>query len=166
MVAVVSVTLKTDMKPLQVLLAQLNSARNVWVDAGFFQSMYKPIEKKSEIKSKTEPLTPAQKAIVNEFGVPGKIPSRSFMRNTFKTNRNFVDTLQKNVSAVVKDNMPVSRALILLGEKVRKEIIHEINALYEPPNAPSTIARKGSSKPLIDTAEMRNNVNYRLNTES
>ena len=165
MPAIIDVTLKTDTKLLQTLLKQMEAAKNVWVDAGFFQGMYKPVEKKSTKKSKKELLTPAQKAIVNEFGVPGKIPARPFMRNTFRNNRNFVATLQKNVTAVVQDNVPVSKALVLVGEKVRKEITLEINALQEPANAPSTIARKGSSKPLIDTAEMRNNVNYRLNTE-
>lgn len=165
MVSIVQVTLQSDIKPLVALLKQIESAKNVWVDAGFFQSLYKRVEKKSEIKHKTEPLTPAQKAIINEFGVPGKVPARPFMRNTFRNNRNFVDMLQKNATKVVKDHWPINKALVLLGEKVRGEIIREINALDEPPNAPGTIARKRSSKPLIDTAEMRNNVNYRLNTD-
>lgn len=162
----INITLRTDTRALQTLLQQMNSARDVWVDAGFFQKLYKPIAKESKDQDKEkDPLTPAQKAIINEFGVPGRIPARPFMRNTFRNQNNFINTLQKNISAVVHNHMPVSKALIIVGENVRTEIIREINALSEPPNAPSTIARKGSSKPLIDTAEMRNNVNYRLNTD-
>jgi hypothetical protein len=31
-----------------------------------------------------------------------------------------------------------------------------------PPNSPYTIARKGSSKPLIDTGQLRNSITYQV----
>jgi hypothetical protein len=42
------------------------------------------------------------------------------------------------------------------------DIQHEITVLRHPPNAPATIRAKGSSKPLIDTGEMRQSVTYQI----
>lgn len=38
--------------------------------------------------------------------------------------------------------------------------------LRDPPNAPSTIAKKGSSNPLIDSGAMRQSVHYKLTSDT
>lgn len=52
------------------------------------------------------------------------------------------------------------RVLALMGEDIKGALQQSINEFTNPPLAPSTIAQKGFSKPLIDTAHMRNSVNY------
>lgn len=49
-----------------------------------------------------------------------------------------------------------------LGVLAQGDIQMEITALSSPPNTPSTIARKGSSNPLIDTGAMRGAVTWKL----
>lgn len=46
----------------------------------------------------------------------------------------------------------------MLGQNVVRRYFVEDNGW--PPNAPSTIAQKGSDRPLIDTGELRKSVAY------
>ena len=52
---------------------------------------------------------------------------------------------------------PHERALI----KIENAIVKKILSNVPPPNAPSTIRQKGSSKTLIDTGEMMGHVTHR-----
>lgn len=96
-------------------------------------------------------------ASLNEFGTYD-IPPRPFFRNAINKNSDkwgkvFLQGMQKQSAR---------NAFGLLGERIRKDIIQSINDTNEPPNSPVTIARKGSSKPLVDTGLMRASVNYRI----
>lgn len=96
-------------------------------------------------------------ASLNEFGTYN-IPPRPFFRNAINKNSDkwgkiFLQGMQKQGAR---------NAFGLLGERIRKDIIQSINDTNEPPNSPVTIARKGSSKPLVDTGLMRASVNYRI----
>lgn len=96
-------------------------------------------------------------ASLNEFGTYN-IPPRPFFRNAINKNSDkwgkiFLQGMQKQGAR---------NAFGLLGERIRKDIVQSINYTNEPPNSPVTIARKGSSKPLVDTGLMRASVNYRI----
>ena len=52
--------------------------------------------------------------------------------------------------------------MIKTAKFVKSLIVEAIDAGVPPPNAPSTIDRKGSNRPLVDTGEMRDNVEYRI----
>lgn len=96
-------------------------------------------------------------ASLNEFGTYN-IPPRPFFRNAINKNSDkwgkiFLQGMQKQGAR---------NAFGLLGERIRKDIVQSINDTNEPPNSPVTIARKGSSKPLVDTGLMRASVNYRI----
>lgn len=96
-------------------------------------------------------------ASLNEFGTYN-IPPRPFFRNAINKNSDkwgkiFLQGMQKQSAR---------NAFGLLGERIRKDIVQSINDTNEPPNSPVTIARKGSSKPLVDTGLMRASVNYRI----
>jgi len=56
---------------------------------------------------------------------------------------------------------PMERALL----KIEKAVVDEINSGVPPPNAPSTIKRKKSSKTLIDTGKMRQHVDHKITGE-
>ena len=49
-----------------------------------------------------------------------------------------------------------------LGELVKGEVQRRIAELKTPPNAPATIARKGSSNPLIDKGVLRASATYKV----
>ena len=52
--------------------------------------------------------------------------------------------------------------MIKTAEFVKSLIVKAIDDGIPPPNAPSTVKRKGFDHPLVETGEMRDNVEYRI----
>jgi hypothetical protein len=110
------------------------------------------------------------KAIVNEFGTTqaGKnnnvtIPERSFIRSTYnrqykKVGKRF-DQIFVSIS---KGNYNIIPRLKLIGLEQETETKKTITDMRTPENAESTIAKKGSSHPLIDTGEMRSKISHEV----
>lgn len=119
------------------------------------------------------PLTVAQIAGILEFGTEpdenGKqhIPERSFVRSTFDEKREEMMAMSaKLVVGIVAGTMDVDRALNILGAFLAAAIKNKVTIDgVPPPNAPSTIAKKGDDKPLINTSRMINAVTWVLVTE-
>jgi len=101
-------------------------------------------------------------AAANEFGAPKRsIPARPFMRNAFDKNRQAIGRLQdKLFGAVTVGNVTPEKALSMIGEMHKGQVQKEIVDLQFPPNVPSTIKRKGSSNPLIDTGQLRQSIQH------
>lgn len=111
------------------------------------------------------------KGVVNEFG-SGNIPERSFLRSTY--NENYKDVAKDFVkihNAILRKaklldrssgNHKVLSKLKLIGLKQEAAIRRKIVTLRTPPNAESTIIKKKSSNPLIDTGELRISVSSEL----
>lgn len=94
----------------------------------------------------------AQVAFWNEFGT-ARIPPRPFLRSAIARNKSaWIETAR----AALSRELNARAALELVGEKARGDIVMSITTLSTPPNTLATIARKGSSNPLINTAQMRN----------
>lgn len=121
-------------------------------------------------------------AVWNEFGTKGgasgggwggPIPERPFMRNAMRSNdgkyQSFLKKAAKTIiDAAINGSSPAAakrQALRQLGIIAQGDIQSEITALRSPPNSQVTIARKGSSNPLIDTGRMRQSVTYKLEDE-
>lgn len=91
----------------------------------------------------------------HEFGMG--VPERSFVRATIDANLNAYRRLARTLGTrMVDGGVNRSRALGLLGQKAEADIKNRIRARIDPPLAPVTIDRKGSSVPLIDTGQMIN----------
>lgn len=115
-------------------------------------------------------LTVAQIATIHEFGKVihqpkmGRtivIPERSFLRATLDIHREAIarrDVLL--AQGYVLGKFALKPAMELLGQYVVGLIKQRIANGIAPGNRPSTIARKGSSKPLIDTGQLRNSITY------
>lgn len=110
---------------------------------------------------KGDGLTVVEIGAVHEFGA-GRVPERSFLRATFDQNRDhyqkfMTNGLRREVLDVAKtgDAGPENRTLKQLGLKVEGDVKKRIAEGIDPPLHPLTIARKGSSKPLIDTGQLR-----------
>ena len=103
-------------------------------------------------------------ASANEFGTE-RIPERSFLRSTVDEKKEaFRKFIGRNKAAMVISAVERKRTFIKLGLFAEKEVVKKINRGPFVPNAPATIARKGSSKPLIDKGRMRQSVTSKVVT--
>ena len=102
---------------------------------------------------------------IHEFGSEdGTIPDRAPIRITFETNHDemaaFIAPLTRQV---ITNGMSVERALGLLGAKGVAEIKKTITQSdLPPPLKPATIARKGSDRPLVDTGQLINSIQFEI----
>ena len=107
-------------------------------------------------------ITVAAIATIHEFGT-GRIPERSFIRDWAdmheERNRKMVTRATENV--VNKGTAP-EVAYGRLGAFFQGEIQARISNGIPPPLAESTMARKGSSVPLIDTGQLRSSILWKL----
>lgn len=100
-----------------------------------------------------------QVAFWNEFGVPvHNQPPRPFFRIMIAEQSN---KWPKMAAVLLKQNDgDIDLTLDILGQEIQGRIKESINKLMTPKLADITIARKGFSKPLIETALMVNSVGY------
>lgn len=69
------------------------------------------------------------------------------------------------VAESLKDNdYDVTKSLHRVGEGIEGQLRQAIQDMNSPALEPSTIARKGFDKPLIDTADMYNSVQHEVKT--
>ena len=113
-------------------------------------------------------LTLVQIAAVNEFGTEdGHIPSRPAFRGTFDKNRGKYETmLVAGVRRILDGKGDLDTELGRLGLRVAGDIQAAIAEGVPPPNAPSTIARKGSEKPLIASGRTRGSIDHEVRAKS
>lgn len=101
-------------------------------------------------------------AIANEYGT-SKIPERPFMRSTAdEKQENWSALMDKIVEGVTKGDFEVERKIGLVGEQMVNDIKEKISSNVPPPLNPATIKRKGSSRTLIDTGNMRNSITFKI----
>jgi hypothetical protein len=106
----------------------------------------------------------ADYAITNEYGSKN-IPERSFMRSTIDEQGNkWTNSLADVFTNVAKNNLDLNKQLYKTGAIARNDIIAKIDSNINPPNAPSTIKKKGMSKnkTLIDTGILRSSIEARI----
>lgn len=98
----------------------------------------------------------ASLAAVLEFGsADGRIPPRPFLRQTLAENQQKYADLFADLFKQGKAPNAIYETIALIAQgDVQQNIV---NGGWVP-NAPSTIKRKGSSKPLIDTGRLRQSV--------
>lgn len=102
-------------------------------------------------------------AIANEYGTD-TIPARSFVRGYVDENESKIQAQVKStLSRIVQGKLNRRVGLERLGQAWSGGMKARIAAGIAPANAASTIRRKGSSKPLIDTGQLRSSITYRVN---
>lgn len=102
--------------------------------------------------------------IIHEFGsADGTIPMRSFLRAGIAESDGEIRKLIRKVARAAMDGKIEERqALELLGTRAQSIVQQKIVAGPFEANAPSTVARKGSSSPLIDTGLLRQSITYQV----
>ena len=101
----------------------------------------------------------AEIAAYNELGT-STIPARPFMKQSFENHEDELRAACERVNAALASGRSVEQALDALGVAIKGLVQTEIVEGGFTENASSTIKKKGSDKPLIDTGTMRQSVNY------
>ena len=140
--SVIRFSIKIDDKDIYKQLKKQNGK----IEVGFFEG-----EKYPDGKSV------AEVAAFNEFG-GGHTPPRPFMRTLVQNHR-------KIWRKILQDELPkednAHTALATLAEYMVDDLKDYIKIWTYPPNAPSTIAKKGFNDPLVDTGRMMDSVDWR-----
>lgn len=102
-------------------------------------------------------------AVGNEYGTDN-VPARPFMGlSSADINNQCAPILEQSAAALNNNNTQQYDQLLDTAGSVAAGIVkQQITDLRSPPNAQSTIERKGSSNPLIDTGLMRQTVTYKV----
>lgn len=94
---------------------------------------------------------------------PIVIPERSVIRSTVdKKRRSYENMMAKLWGDITINKMTAPRAANLMGLKVQADMRSKMTRGPFAPNKPSTIRRKGSSKPLIDTRQLAKSLGYEV----
>lgn len=102
-------------------------------------------------------------AVVHEFGL-GNVPRRSFIGDwQDETEQEHAAAIRAVAKAVVAGDVEsVEQGAERLGLRFVGEVQRRIAEGIDPPLDPATVARKGSSTPLIDTGQLRTSITYRV----
>lgn len=95
-----------------------------------------------------------------EFGA-GNSPERPFLRGGIRAATPKLKAQAAGLAkAVADDRMAPDTAAELLGASAAGEVKQYMTGPHFVPNAPSTIAKKGSSQPTIDSGQLRQAVTH------
>lgn len=107
-------------------------------------------------------MSVAEIAAVHEFGT-ARTPQRSMLRATVEIyDHKYQDALRKIGIGITHGRIDLKSGLDLLGVMIKGDVQKRIAAGIMPPNAASTVKRKGSSTPLIHTGQMRNALDHEV----
>ena len=96
----------------------------------------------------------AMVAFWNEYGTRTS-PVRAFFRTTVsEQKKNWVLSVQN----LMKIHNDPKQVMGLIGVHMQEQIVQSINTWSDPPNSAYTIAKKGSSKPLIETGVLMRSI--------
>jgi hypothetical protein len=119
------------------------------------------------VGDKKDELTNVELALIHEFGSPkANIPERSFIRGPFNANlQKYGEVMRGYVKRLYENRLPVMQLLGLMGLRMANDMkaaIRTSSGGNEPmvPNAKSTIAKKGSSRPLVDTGQLLKSITW------
>jgi len=109
-----------------------------------------------------EGVSIAEYAAFNEFGTRN-IDERPFMRKTFDDNlANYNKLIERLFKGMLGGKLDAKFAFNTLGQQTEDDMKDTITNGKFTANAQSTIDKKGSSSPLIDTGTMRNSIRYEV----
>ena len=100
--------------------------------------------------------------LYNEFGTETSPERPAFRVGLGRGVKDFNHLNELNLHLVAMGKKPLLKALQELGLMGVAKVKVEIRDGDWVPNAPSTIAKKGSSKPLIDTSQFRTSVTFEV----
>lgn len=115
-------------------------------------------------------VTVAQVAEWNEFGTEtadGKVhvPARSFIRDYWDFSQPEIMAAARRVAErVLKGQIDMKQGLNQMGLAMVGGMQKRISAGIAPQNTESTVAKKGSRTPLVDTGQLRSSITYEVDS--
>jgi hypothetical protein len=101
----------------------------------------------------------------NHFGTEN-IPARPFITKPIEEQQNEIRALQVRLAkGVYEGKLSTEHALEFVGRDLQTRIQKEIVSGVPPENAPSTVAKKGSSGTLRDTDQLLQSITYEVREE-
>ena len=100
----------------------------------------------------------------NELGTV-HIPARPFLRQSVADNVSKINSFLQSKKKDLVRGVSAEQVLKEIGIFQKDLIQEKITEGNFTPNAESTVKKKGSSKPLIDTGRMRQSVNYEIKSK-
>lgn len=129
------------------LAATLDGLEGLEGKVGWFESAHYP-----------EGTPVAYVATIHEFGTE-HIPARPFMRPAVADHgQEWMQLLAQGAQRAAEGGISARDVLEMVTLKAAGDVGKAIVAVTSPPLSPITIARKGKSKPLIDTGQMLQSV--------
>jgi hypothetical protein len=110
-------------------------------------------------------ITNVEVAAIHEFGATNAgIPSRSFIRDWFDESRSENQRAMRVIGqGVITGKVTPEQGLDRFGARMAGDVKKRIIAHIPPPNSKKTIARKGSSTPLIGkTTQLLNSITWKV----
>lgn len=103
-------------------------------------------------------------AATHEMGAPSRgIPARPFLIPTMQNNADkYVNLMAQGFRNALQDKTKAAEVYEKIGLVASSDVKDYIVSGQFVPLKQSTIDRKGSSKPLIDTGELRNSISYEV----
>lgn len=89
------------------------------------------------------------------------IPARPFFRTTIRKNRS---KWVNSMPALIQQH-DSTKALALVGEMMKGDLVESIMTWTEPPNSKLTISRKGRDAPLRDTMQMARSIGVEVSDD-
>jgi hypothetical protein len=110
------------------------------------------------------PLTLLEIAVINHFGSSdGHVPSRPWITGWFDENEpKLREMLTSMMRQAVKGELTRQQVLDRMGQYCVGSIQQHIANHVLPENAPSTVARKKSSTPLVNKGQLRSAMSYEI----
>jgi hypothetical protein len=155
-----NVNIKDDKKLWDKIEKEIEKTKFSFVEVGYPTSDAKKVNHDGE----EEENTVVEVAALMEFGSPAdKIPPRPTLIPTFDEQKGKAfEALKSFYGEVLEGKKTTEQALSLIGLFLQRKVVEKINNLFSPPLSRVTIELKGSSKPLIDTGQMRQSVKSKV----
>ena len=113
-----------------------------------FELSVKPMSTTMKVKKETEPHKIT-------------IPERPWLEpGVNKGNEDYIKLIEEGIANDLGNDTILNQVGAVAQARAQKEIVD----VKTPPNAPSTIRKKGSSNPLIDSGAMRQSVHFSLDS--
>lgn len=147
------------------LLKSFQDVERICVQLGFFSGATHP-------RGGSIPLI----AMQNEYGfissTGARVPPRPFLHPllhnpqvTARWRSKFTAALKQAIRhRQTIDSQTVHTTWEILGEEMVNDLQNAIIDLDTPPNAPSTIKKKGSSNPLVDLGKLKESATFKITT--
>lgn len=153
----------TDDNDFPEFMKRFEKAKNTKIIFGILGSGLGGQKKKGK-DGKSSKLTVVEIGRVHEFGYSGgNIPERSFMRKTFDDKENEIGKVAEEFFGnYIMGDISHDAATKGIGEMVKGMIQKTIREINSPALQPETIRRKKSSQPLVDSGQLLDSIEYKV----